>query len=82
MISKHFQRLSYMGQGSSQHIKTPHFAVCPDLIFRGRFFDKCTEWLNAGVECMGVGTLLTKRFASRNCKNAARLRKKSDTFVN
>ena len=34
-----------------------------------------TEWLNAGVECMGVGTLLTKGSQAEIAKNAARLRK-------
>ena len=78
---KAFPTSSLHGPRIVSTIKTP-LPFVPILSSGGVSLTNVTEWLNAGVECMGVGTLLTKGSQAEIAKNAARLRKEIDTFVN
>ena len=77
---KAFPTSSLHGPGIVSTIKTP-LPFVPILSSGGVSLTNVTEWLNAGVECMGVGTLLTKGSQAEIAKNATRLRKEIDTFM-
>lgn len=56
-------------------IKTPMPQV-PVLSSGGVTIDNVSDWLEAGVDCMGIGTLLSKGTKSEIAENARQLRQK------
>ena len=48
----------------------------PVLSSGGVTIDNVSDWLEAGVDCMGIGTLLSKGIKSEIAENARQLRQK------
>ena len=72
---KAFPTSSFVGPKVVSTIKTPMPQV-PVLSSGGVTLDNVADWLHAGVDCMGIGTLLSKGTQSEIAENARRLRQK------
>ncbi len=62
---KAFPTSSFIGPKVVSTIKTPMPQV-PMLSSGGVTIDNVSDWLEAGVDCMGIGTLLSKGNQVRN----------------
>ncbi|MGX7124732.1 bifunctional 2-keto-4-hydroxyglutarate aldolase/2-keto-3-deoxy-6-phosphogluconate aldolase [Enterococcus viikkiensis] len=78
---KAFPTSSIVGPKIISTIKTPMPHV-PVLSSGGVTLDNVTNWLQAGVDCMGVGTLLSKGSQAEIAEHAQTLRKQVDAFMN
>lgn len=72
---KAFPTSSFIGPKVVSTIKTPMPQV-PVLSSGGVTIDNVSDWLEAGVDCMGIGTLLSKGIKSEIAENARQLRQK------
>lgn len=72
---KAFPTSSFIGPKVVSTIKTPMPQV-PVLSSGGVTIDNVSDWLEAGVDCMGIGTLLSKGTKSEIAENARQLRQK------
>lgn len=72
---KAFPTPSFIGPKVVSTIKTPMPQV-PVLSSGGVTIDNVSDWLEAGVDCMGIGTLLSKGTKSEIAENARQLRQK------
>ena len=72
---KAFPTSSFIGPKVVSTIKTPMPQV-PVLSSGGVTIDNVSDWLEAGVDCMGIGTLLSKGTKSEIAENAKQLRQK------
>ncbi|KAF1305138.1 bifunctional 2-keto-4-hydroxyglutarate aldolase/2-keto-3-deoxy-6-phosphogluconate aldolase [Candidatus Enterococcus willemsii] len=72
---KIFPGSSLIGPDMIKTIKTP-LPWVPMLSSGGATPDNISEWLNAGVDCVGVGSLLTKGTAEEIAKNACAFQQK------
>lgn len=78
---KAFPTSSFVGPKVVSTIKTPMPQV-PVLSSGGVTLDNVADWLHAGVDCMGIGTLLSKGTQSEIAENARRLRQKVSETLN
>ncbi|MDT2660435.1 bifunctional 2-keto-4-hydroxyglutarate aldolase/2-keto-3-deoxy-6-phosphogluconate aldolase [Enterococcus hulanensis] len=78
---KTFPTSSFVGPKVVSTIKTPMPQV-PVLSSGGVTLDNVADWLHAGVDCMGIGTLLSKGTQSEIAENARRLRQKVSKTLN
>lgn len=78
---KAFPTSSFVGPKVVSTIKTPMPQV-PVLSSGGITLDNVVDWLHAGVDCMGIGTLLSKGTQSEIAENARRLRQKVSETLN
>ena len=78
---KAFPASSFVGPKVVSTIKTPMPQV-PVLSSGGVTLDNVADWLHAGVDCMGIGTLLSKGTQSEIAENARRLRQKVSKTLN
>lgn len=72
---KAFPTSSFVGPKVVSTIKTPMPQV-PVLSSGGVTVENISDWLNAGVDCMGIGTLLSKGTQEEIAKNAQQLHQK------
>ena len=72
---KAFPTSSFIGAKVVSTIKTPMPQV-PVLSSGGVTSENIADWLDAGVDCMGIGTLLSKGSKAEITKNARTLRQK------
>lgn len=72
---KAFPTSSFIGPKVISTIKTPMPQV-PVLSSGGVTVENVADWLEAGVDCMGIGTLLSKGTKAEIAENAKRLRQK------
>lgn len=72
---KAFPTSSFIGPKVVSTIKTPMPQV-PVLSSGGVTIENVVEWMDAGVDCMGIGTLLSKGSKEKIAKNAKQLREK------
>ena len=72
---KAFPTSSFIGPKVVSTIKKPMPQV-PMLSSGGVTIDNVSDWLEAGVDCMGIGTLLSKGTKSEIAENARQLRQK------
>lgn len=70
---KAFPISNFYGSNLVSTIKTP-MPYMPILSSGGVTVENISEWLETGVECMGVGSLLTKGSTQEITKNATALR--------
>jgi len=78
---KAFPTSSFVGPKVVSTIKTPMPQV-PVLSSGGVTLDNVADWLHAGVDCMGIGTLLSKGTQEEIAENARRLRQKVSETLN
>lgn len=78
---KAFPTSSFVGPKVVSTIKTPMPQV-PVLSSGGVTLDNVADWLHAGVDCMGIGTLLSKGTQAEIAENARRLRQKVSETLN
>lgn len=78
---KAFPTSSFVGPKVVSTIKTPMPQV-PVLSSGGVTLDNVADWLHAGVDCMGIGTLLSKGTQTEIAENARRLRQKVSETLN
>lgn len=78
---KAFPTSSFVGPKVVSTIKTPMPQV-PMLSSGGVTLDNVADWLHAGVDCMGIGTLLSKGTQTEIAENARRLRQKVSETLN
>lgn len=76
---KAFPTSSFQGPKVVSTIKTP-LPYVPILSSGGVTIDNVKEWLANGVDCMGVGSLLSKGSQEEIAKNAQALRQEVDDF--
>lgn len=76
---KAFPTSSFIGPKVVSTIKTPMPQV-PVLSSGGVTVENITDWIEAGVDCMGIGTLLSKGTKAEIAKNAQSLRQKVSTL--
>ncbi|HFI0667016.1 TPA: bifunctional 2-keto-4-hydroxyglutarate aldolase/2-keto-3-deoxy-6-phosphogluconate aldolase [Streptococcus suis] len=77
---KIFPGSSLFGPNIVSTIRTP-MPFVPILSSGGVTVENVTEWLNSGVDCMGIGTLLSKGSKEEISSNASALRKKVNEFT-
>ena len=78
---KAFPTSSFVGPKVVSTIKTQMPRV-PVLSSGGVTLDNVADWLHAGVDCMGIGTLLSKGTQTEIAENARRLRQKVSETLN
>ena len=78
---KAFPTSPFVGPKVVSTIKTPMPQV-PVLSSGGVTLDNVADWLHAGVDCMGIGTLLSKGTQAEIAENARRLRQKVSETLN
>jgi len=76
---KAFPTSSFIGPKVVSTIKTPMPQV-PVLSSGGVTVENITDWIEAGVDCMGIGTLLSKGTKAEIAKNAQSLRQRVSTL--
>lgn len=76
---KAFPTSSFIGPKVVSTIKTPMPQV-PVLSSGGVTVENITDWIEAGVDCMGIGTLLSKGTKAEIAINAQSLRQKVSTL--
>lgn len=78
---KAFPTSSFVGPKVVATIKTP-MPYVPVLSSGGVTTENVAEWLHSGVDCMGVGTLLSKGSKTEIAENARLLREKVTESLN
>lgn len=76
---KAFPISSYYGPTLVKTMKTP-LPYMPIMSSGGATIDNIAEWLENGIDCIGIGTLLTKGTSSEIAENARKIRHKIVQF--
>jgi 2-dehydro-3-deoxyphosphogluconate aldolase/(4S)-4-hydroxy-2-oxoglutarate aldolase len=76
---KAFPTSSYVGPDIVATIKTP-LPFVPVLSSGGANLDNITTWLHKGVDCIGIGSLLSKGSQAQIAENAQAIRAQINTY--